>query len=88
MYKRQLSGLSGAPALDSQGRVVGVTIAEAPRRGRIYTTAPETFGPAIRGEQTLAEAARGPAVTTEDYGQVSNALRRDLRVAQVVCLAA
>ncbi|MBD3781107.1 MAG: serine protease, partial [Micrococcales bacterium] len=36
----------------------------------------------------LAEAARGPAVTTEDYGQVSNALRRDLRVAQVVCLAA
>ena len=82
-----LSGLSGAPALDSQGRVVGVTIAEAPRRGRIYTTAPETFGRAIRGEQTLAEAARGPAVTTEDYGQVSNALRRDLRVAQVVCLA-
>ena len=82
-----LSGLSGAPALDSQGRVVGVTIAEAPRRGRIYTTAPETFGRAIRGEQTRAEAARGPAVTTEDYGQVSNMLRRDLRVAQVVCLA-
>ena len=33
--------LSGAPALDAQGRVVGVTIAESPRRGRIYTTAPE-----------------------------------------------
>ena len=65
----------------------GVTIAEAPRRGRIYTTAPETFGPAIRGEQTQAEGARGPAVTTENYGRVSNTLRRDLRVAQVVCLA-
>lgn len=82
-----LSGLSGAPAMDAQGRVIGVTIAEAPRRGRIYTTAPETFGPAIRGEQTQAEGARGPAVTTENYGRVSNTLRRDLRVAQVVCLA-
>jgi serine protease Do len=82
-----LSGLSGAPALDAQGRVVGVTIAEAPRRGRIYTTAPETFGPAIRGEQTPADDARGQAITTEDYGQVSNRLRRDLRVAQVVCLS-
>ena len=39
--KGTLGGLSGAPALDDQGRVVGVTIAEAPRRGRIYTTAPE-----------------------------------------------
>ncbi|MCW0046879.1 serine protease [Brevundimonas sp. BT-123] len=82
-----LSGLSGAPALDAQGRVVGVTIAEAPRRGRIYTTAPETFGPAIRGEQTPADDARGQTITTEDYGQVSNRLRRDLRVAQVVCLS-
>lgn len=82
-----LSGLSGAPALDGQGRVVGVTIAEAPRRGRIYTTAPETFGPAIRGEQTASDDARGLAVTTEDYGRVSNRLRRDLRVAQVVCLS-
>ena len=38
--KGTLGGLSGAPALDAAGRVVGVTIAEAPRRGRIYTTAP------------------------------------------------
>lgn len=82
-----LSGLSGAPALDTQGRVVGVTIAEAPRRGRIYTTAPETFGPAIRGEQAADEDARGQSVTTENYGRVSNRLRRDLRVAQVVCLS-
>ena len=31
--------------------------------------------------------ARGQTITTEDYGQVSNRLRRDLRVAQVVCLS-
>ncbi|PZU73178.1 MAG: serine protease [Brevundimonas sp.] len=83
-----LSGLSGAPALDGQGRVLGVTIAEAPRRGRIYTTAPESFGPAIRGEQGPDEGAQGQPMTIDTYGQASDALRRDLRVAQVVCLSA
>lgn len=83
-----LSGLSGAPALDRQGRVVGVTIAEAPRRGRIYTTAPDTFGPAVRGLQRADEPILGQPVTVENYGRVSDDLRRDLRVAQVVCLTA
>lgn len=81
-----LSGLSGAPALDDQGRVVAVTIAEAPRRGRIYTTDPATL------EAVLAEAGGDPAyapgavLTRDNYGRVADSLRRDLRVAQVVCL--
>lgn len=82
-----LSGLSGAPALDRHGRVIGVTLAESPRRGRLYTTAPESFGPAIRGEQRADEAALGEPVTVDNYGRVSDTLRRDLRVAQVVCLS-
>lgn len=83
-----LSGLSGAPVMDRRGRVVGVTIAESPRRGRIYTTAPDTFGPAIRGEQRADEVILGQSVDTDNYGKVSDRLRRDLRVAQVVCLSA
>ncbi len=82
-----LSGLSGAPALDREGRVVGVTIAESPRRGRIYTTAPDTLAPAIRGVQRADERALGEPVTVENYARVSDTLRRDLRVAQVVCLS-
>jgi S1-C subfamily serine protease len=81
-----LAGLSGAPALDEQGQVIGVTIAESPRRGRIYTTAPETFGPAVRGVFSPAPPFEN-LVTTENYGRVADRLRRDLRVAQVVCLS-
>lgn len=83
-----LAGLSGAPAMDRRGRVVAMTIAEAPRRGRIYTTAPDTLGPAIRGEQPADEPLLGELVTVDNYGRVSDDLRRDLRVAQVVCLSA
>ena len=79
---------SGAPALDTSGRVIGVTIAESPRRGRIYTTAPETVQSAIdySGRRTAVLAAGGP-VTVDKYGPVADSLRRDLRVAQVVCIA-
>ena len=83
-----LSGLSGAPALDRMGRVVGVTIAEAPRRGRIYTTAPDTFGAAVRGIQRADEPTLTESLTVANYGVLSDDLRRSLRVAQVVCLSA
>jgi hypothetical protein len=85
--KGSLSGLSGAPALDAAGRVVGMTVAEAPRRGRIYTTTPETLLSALRSiGQTPNGLAFGESVNTENYGRVADSLRRDLRVAQVVCL--
>lgn len=83
-----LAGLSGAPVLDRQGRAIGVTIAESPRRGRIYTTAPETFAPAIRGIQKADEPLTGRIITVDNYGLVADDLRRELRVAQVVCLSA
>ncbi|PHY14014.1 serine protease [Caulobacter sp. B11] len=85
--KGTLAGLSGAPALDSAGRVIGVTVAESPRRGRIYTTAPETLRTLLgENRRRTASFAMGEAITTENYGRVADGLRRDLRVAQVVCL--
>ena len=82
-----LAGLSGAPVMDRRGRVVALTIAEAPRRGRLYTTAPDTLGPAIRGEQQADEHLLSEPITIDNYGRVADDLRRDLRVAQVVCLS-
>lgn len=85
--KGTLAGLSGGPALDRQGRVVAVTIAEQPRRGRIYTTAPDTLGPVVRGAIPAGDRAVGQAVNVDNYGRVADGLRRDLKVAQVVCLS-
>lgn len=82
-----LAGLSGAPVLDSSGRVVGITIAEAPRRGRIYTASPEAVGAALRRASLRSEQVPlGDPITVENYGRMADALRRDLQVAQVVCL--
>lgn len=82
-----LGGLSGAPALDAQGRVLGVTIAESPRRGRIYTTAPEVVTAALSASGRRADAtATGEAITPQNYFYVADDLRRELQVAQVVCL--
>lgn len=81
-----LAGLSGAPAIDSEGQVIGVTVAEAPRRGRIYTTAPETFRQALEEAPPESSAPEAP-VTVENYGRVADDLRRERRVAQVLCLA-
>lgn len=85
-----LAGLSGAPALDSSGRVIGVTVAESPRRGRVYTTAPETVRATLAdiGEAASSGPPVGEAITIDNYGRAADSLRRDLRVAQVICLAA
>ncbi|MET0293513.1 MAG: serine protease, partial [Phenylobacterium sp.] len=82
-----LAGLSGAPALDGAGRIIGVTVAEAPRRGRIYTTAPETVRATLAAAAPAPDLARPLApITPDNYGQVAKELRRNLRVAQVMCL--
>jgi S1-C subfamily serine protease len=82
-----LIGISGAPALDGEGRVVGVTVAEAPRRGRIYTTAPDALRGALAGAGVHPTAgAAGMPITPDNYGLAADDLRRDLRVAPVVCL--
>lgn len=83
-----LDGLSGAPVLDDAGQVVGLTLAEAPRRGRIYAAS----GSAIRAAMATAGVrpssfARGEVIGVDNYGRVADTLRRDLRVARVVCLA-
>jgi S1-C subfamily serine protease len=81
-----LAGISGGPALASNGQVIGVTIAESARRGRIYTAAPTSILRLLRVEQVRAEGAPAARLSPEDYGQQADDLRRTLAVAQVICV--
>lgn len=86
--KGGLEGLSGAPVLDRTGQVIGVTLAESPRRARVYSSTPAAMRAALAAAKAEpADFARGQAITTDNYGRAADSLRRDLRVAQVVCLS-
>ena len=83
-----LAGISGGPALAANGQVIGITVAESARRGRIYTAAPSSILRLLTVEQVAATGAPGERMTADNYGQESDDLRRNLAVAQVVCVAA
>ncbi|MGE0597208.1 MAG: serine protease [Hyphomonadaceae bacterium] len=82
-----LAGISGGPAIAANGQVIGVTVAESARRGRIYTAAPSSILRLLRVEQVEAAGAPAPRLTPENYGEQADDLRRGLAVAQVVCIA-
>lgn len=82
-----LAGMSGGPVIAANGQVIGVTVAESGRRGRIYTASPSSLLRLLRVEQVEADGAPGPRMTPANYGQESDNLRRALAVAQVICIA-
>ncbi len=76
-----LGGLSGAPVLDKDGEIIGVVSAESPRRGRVYSVAPRY----LRGIITEPGEGTEP-LSLDTYGMGADRLRRDRRLAQVICL--
>lgn len=87
-----LGGLSGGPAFDASGRIIGVTIAESPRRGRVATTpAPlsaEMIDMAGATAQFTRDARKAEPVanlTPSTYRDKGDALRASLSVVQVYC---
>ncbi len=81
-----LGGLSGGPVLSADGQVIGVTIAESPRRGRIYTTSPATLAKFLADVQVENTDASTPRpVTVANYGREADRLRRAISVVKVVC---
>ena len=76
-----LGGLSGAPVLDGDGEVVGVVSAETPRRGRVYSVAPRILNQLVDDSRLQATP-----ITGDTFAVQADRLRRDRRIAQVVCL--
>lgn len=81
-----LAGMSGGPVFDGEGRVIGVTVAESARRGRIYTAAPTTIAQLLQLHNLSPAGEPSKALTLQNYGPEADRLRRELAVAQIVCV--
>lgn len=86
-----LTGLAGAPLLDGQGRVVGLVLGDAPRRGRLYAATPAELAAAQAAAPAGAQSARpaqaaGAAISPANYGLAGDALRRQMRIVATACM--
>ena len=84
-----LGGISGGPAINANGKIVGVTVASSKRRGRVYTTAPismdQLFSQAKIKPNGLPSAGLNTSLADSNFIDYGTALRRQLTVAQVIC---
>lgn len=81
-----LNQLLGGPTLNAHSEVVGITIKTKPRRGRIYSSTPQTLTALVSTADKPQEAGAENLLTRRNYGTVSDTLRREYRVVQVGCI--
>jgi serine protease Do len=85
--EESLAGMSGGPVFDADGAVVGVTVAESPRRGRIYTASPEAIADFLEAQGVSTPDLEGEPILPTSYGREADRLRRELAVVKVICEA-
>jgi len=80
-----LSGMSGGPVFDVDGSVIGVTVAESPRRGRIYSASPDSIRRFLdlQGEVPYGGDAR--PISASSYGAEADRMRDERAIVKVLC---
>lgn len=81
-----LGGMSGGPVFDARGKVLGITIAESPRRGRIITTAADSVIEDLEPVMDRVAGAALPPLEPRAWTRDAGALRDSNRVVRVICL--
>ena len=85
-----LGGISGGPAFDQFGRVIGVNVAGSKRRGRVFTAAPRSIRAAMQRAGFSPPGDARPAfseIDRKNFSDVGRRLRRTLQIAKVLCFA-
>jgi serine protease Do len=81
-----LGGLSGGPAFDARGNVVGITIAESPRRGRVITTVAPSIIAALQSANVPVNEVPQAPINDSTFTAQAQQLRAGLKVVQVICM--
>lgn len=84
-----LGGISGGPAFDAKGNIIGTTVAGTKRRGRVYTTALSSIAAALNRAGVSVERGSGNrnAISDRNFASVGARMRQRLTVALVYCVA-
>jgi S1-C subfamily serine protease len=80
-----LSGMSGGPVFDKNGVVIGVTLAESPRRGRIYTATPDSISQFLEDQGLIAPGTDAHPLGASTYAREADLLRDERAVVKVLC---
>ncbi len=80
-----LSGMSGGPVFDSEGAVIGVTVAESPMRGRIYASGPESIQRFLEEQNVAAMGGQAYPLAASTFAREADRLRGDQAVVKVLC---
>ena len=88
-FSGSLGGISGGPVVDRNGDIIGVSVVEARRRGRIFTAAPIGLLDMLERGKVLRKTD-GNSIITEKidpqyFAKIGRELRERLSVSKVLC---
>jgi serine protease Do len=71
--------------VDRDGAVVGVTVAESPRRGRIYSASPDSIRRFLDDQGLVAPGGDARPISSSSYAAEADRLRDSRAVVKVLC---
>lgn len=86
-FTGSLAGMSGGPAFNSQGEIIGTVVAGEPRRGRVFTTDIQNFDQFSALSSTTSNQITKPQINRLNFDSVGKDLRQKLTIAKIYCKA-
>ena len=88
-FSGSLGGISGGPVVNKDGEIIGVSVVEARRRGRIFTAAPKGLEDMIRRDSSYKPSDGGikfdATISPKQFFKYGESLRRKLAISKVFC---